>query len=238
MTDTIDRDADDVLAGELALRILPEAEEATARDREQNDPAFAGRVARWNDDLARLADEVAPVRPSEALWARIAASAFGGVAANDNGKLAFWRRWAIGSTGLLAASLAALAVLVAQPDPVPEPVAPQGGVTRVATLTLESGTAAVTLAYDAGTGHLFLSPSDAMVGDPRVPHLWLMMPDGNLQLVGAFNGTEPGMHNLDAPMADMANQAMAVAVSMEEPGHTPSTQPDGPVVAQGEISRL
>ena len=158
MTDTIDRDADDVLAGELSLRILPEAEEATARDREQNDPAFAGRVARWNDDLARLADEVAPVRPSEALWARIAASAFGGVAANDNGKLAFWRRWAIGSTGLLAASLAALAVLVAQPDPVPEPVAPQGGVTRVATLTLESGTAAVTLAYDAGTGHLFLSP--------------------------------------------------------------------------------
>ena len=167
MTDTIDRDADDVLAGELALRILPQAEEAAARDREQSDPAFAGRVARWNDDLARLAEEVAPVRPSEALWARIAASAFGGAAANDNGKLAFWRRWAIGSTGLLAASVAALAVLVVQPDPVPEPVAPQGGVTRVATLTLESGTAAVTLAYDAGTGHLFLSPSDAMVGDPR-----------------------------------------------------------------------
>ena len=238
MTDTIDRDADDVLAGELALRVLPEAEELTARGREQSDPEFAGRVARWNEDLAQLADDVAPVRPSEALWARIAASAFGGVAANDNGKLAFWRRWAIGSTGLLAASVAALAVLVAQPNPVPEPVAPQGGVTRVATLTLESGTAAVTLAYDAATGHLFLSPSDAMVGDPRVPHLWLMMPDGNLQLVGAFNGTEPGMHNLDAPMADMANQAMAVAVSMEEPGHTPSAQPDGPVVAQGEITQL
>jgi anti-sigma-K factor RskA len=238
MTDTIDKDADDVLAGELALRILPQAEEATARDREQSDPAFAGRVARWNEDLARLADEIAPVRPSVALWPRIAAGAFGAVAANDNGRVAFWRRWAIGSTGLLAASVAALAVMVTQPEPVLEPAAPQGGVTRVATLTLESGTAAVTLAYDAGTGHLFLSPSDAMVGDPRVPHLWLMMPDGNLQLVGAFNGTEPGMHNLDAPMADMANQAMAVAVSMEEPGHTPSTQPDGPVVAQGEISRL
>lgn len=238
MTDSIDKEADDVLAGELALRILPQAEEAAARGRERTDPAFAIRVERWNEDLARLADEVPPVRPSDNLWARIAACTFGAVAANDNGKLAFWRRWAIGSTGLLAASLAALAVLVAQPDPVPEPAAPQGGVTRVATLTLESGTAAVTLAYDAGTGHLFLSPSDAMVGDPRVPHLWLMMPDGDLQLVGAFNGTEPGTHNLDAPMADMANQAMAVAVSMEEPGHTPSTQPDGPVVAQGEITQL
>jgi anti-sigma-K factor RskA len=238
MTDTIDRDADDVLAGELALRVLSAAEEDAARGRERTDPEFAGRVARWNDDLARLADEVAPVRPSETLWARIAADAFGVAAANDNGRLAFWRRWAIGSTGMLAASVAALAVLMIQPEATPEPVATEGGVTRVATLTLESGTAAVTLAYDAATGHLFLSPSDAMVGDPRVPHLWLMMPDGDLQLVGAFNGTEPGMHNLDAPMADMANQAMAVAVSMEEPGHTPSTRPDGPVVAQGEITRL
>ena len=92
MTDTINKDADDVLAGELALRILPQAEEAAARGREQTDPEFAGRVARWNEDLARLADEIAPVRPSEALWTRIAAGAFGVVAANDNGRLAFWRR--------------------------------------------------------------------------------------------------------------------------------------------------
>lgn len=238
MTDTIDKDADDVLAGELALRVLPQAEEAAARGRERADPAFARRVERWNEDLARLADEVAPVQPTDNLWLRIAASAFGGVAANDNGKVEFWRRWALGSTGLLAASVAALALLALQPDQTLEPVTPQGGVTRIATLTLEDGAAAVTLAYDAGTGHLFLAPTDVMEGDPRVPHLWLMMPDGGLQLVGAFNGTEPATHNLDAPMADMARQAMAVAVSMEEPGHTPLAQPDGPVVAQGEISQL
>lgn len=238
MTDTIDKDADDVLAGELALRILPQAEEAAARGREQTDAEFAGRVARWNEDLARLADEVAPVRPSEALWVRIAAGAFGVAAANDNGRVAFWRRWAIGSTGLLAASVAALAVMVAQPAPVPAPAAPQGGVTRVATLTLENGAAAVTLAYDAATGHLFLAPTDVMEGDPRVPHLWLVKPDGGVQLVGAFHPTQPATHNLDPTLASVAGQAISVAVSMEEPGHTPSAQPDGPVVAQGEISQL
>ena len=238
MTDTIDKDADDVLAGELALRILPEAEEATARDREARDPAFARRVARWNEDLARLADEVRPVRPSDGVWLRIAAGAFGVAAANDNGRLVFWRRWAMGSTGLLAASVAALAVMVTQPEPAPEPAAPQGGVTRVATLTLENGAAAVTLAYDAGTGHLFLAPTDVMEGDPRVPHLWLVKPDGGVQLVGAFHPTQPATHNLDASLASVAGQAIRVAVSMEEPGHTPSARPDGPVVAEGEISQL
>ena len=230
-------DEDQALAGELSLRVLSPADEAAARARQSADPAFAAEVQAWDERLGGLVEEVAPVEPSPGVWPRIAAMI--GVA-NDN-VVRFWRRWAIGSTGLLAASVAGLVMLAAQPEaPAPAPApAPVTGVTKVATLTLEGGVAAVTLAYDAATGELYLAPSDKMVGDPRVPHLWLMMPDGSVHLVGAVDGVNVSRHNLKGPVGGMAAQAAGVAISMEQPGHRPpENRPDGPVVASGELQLL
>lgn len=241
MTDPTDIppiDEDQALAGELALRVLSPAEEAAARAREAAEPAFAAHVEVWNERLAGLADGIAPVEPSAWVWPRVEAGMVAPVAANDN-SVVFWRRWAIGSTGLLAASLAAVVVLMAQPAP--EPVAPAAptAVTRVATLTLENGAAAMTIAYDAGTGELYLAPTEAMAGDTRVPHLWLVLPEGGVQLVGAIDGSHTSRHSLGQTLAGPAGQASAVAVSMEAPGHTPApNKPDGPVVASGELQRL
>jgi anti-sigma-K factor RskA len=109
----------------------------------------------------------------------------------------------------------------------------------VATLTLESGAAAMTLAYDAGTGELYLAPTNEMAGDTRVPHLWLVMPEGDVQLVGAIDGSTTSHHSLGRALSGPAGAAKAVAVSMEAPGHTPAAdRPDGPVVAQGAFQRL
>lgn len=242
MTDA-DPDTPDILAGELALRVLSPADEAAARAREARDPAFAAHVDAWNERLAAFADEVAPVQPSSRVWPRIEAGT-AAQAANDNDRVTFWRRWAVGSTGLLAASVAALAIMVAQPEPTPvappAPVAP-AGVVKVATLTLSNGDApAMTLVYDAASGNLYLAPTDKMAGDTRVPHLWLVMPDGGgVQLVGAIDGSEASRHHLSGALPDMAGQAVQVAVSMEAPGHTPAPQkPDGPVVASGEMQIL
>lgn len=231
---------DAVLAGELALRVLSPAEEAAARERSKTDPAFAAELDGWNESLAAFADGIAPVAPSASVWPKVEAG-LTPVAANDNGRVAFWRRWAIGSTGLLAASLAAVVVLLAQPAPAPQSVTapPAAAITRVATLTLEDGAAAMTLAYDAQTGNLYLAPTQEMAGDARVPHLWLVMPEGGVQLVGAINGSATSRHSLDRVKAGMAGQAIQVAVSMEAPGHTPgATKPDGPVVASGEFQQL
>lgn len=240
-TDIPPIDDDQALAGELALRVLSPAEEAVARAREAAEPAFAAHVEAWNEQLAGLAEEIAPVEPSAWVWPRVEAGLAPPVAANDN-SVVFWRRWAIGSTGLLAASLAAVVMLMAQPAPEPlAPAAPAAptAVTRVATLTLESGAAAMTLAYDPATGELYLAPTDAMAGDVRVPHLWLVMPEGGVQLVGAIDGSAISRHSLGQTLSGPAGQANAVAVSMEAPGHTPApNKPDGPVVAQGELQRL
>jgi len=231
-------DEDQALAGELALRLLSPAEEASARAREAAEPVFAAHVEAWNERLAGLAEGISPVEPSPWIWPRVEARLTAPAAANDN-SVVFWRRWAIGSTGLLAASLAAVVVLLAQP--VSAPVAPTApmAVTRVATLTLENGAAAMTIAYDPGTGELYLAPTQAMAGDVRVPHLWLVMPEGGVQLVGAIDGSHTSRHSLPQPLSGVAGQAQAVAVSMEAPGHTPAPdKPDGPVVASGELQRL
>ena len=232
-------DEDQALAGELALRVLSPEDEAAARAREAGDPAFAAHVEAWNDRLAGLADEIAPVVPSAWVWPRVEAGLTPPTAANDNSTI-FWRRWAIGSTGMLAASVAAVIVLLAQPTPLPvaAPAAPPA-VIRVATLTLESGAAAMTLAYDAGSGELYLAPTTEMAGDTRVPHLWLVMPEGGVQLIGAVDGSATSRKNLGQALFGPAGQANAVAVSMEAPGHTPApNHPDGPVVASGELQRL
>lgn len=242
MTDAQDIRDDGVHAGELALRLLDPAEEAAARARAEREPAFAAQVDGWNERLAVLADQVAPVAPSAGLWSRIEA-ALGGRAANDNSRVGFWRTWALGSTGLLAASLAAVAVLATRdvgPAPVAPPAERQVELVRVATLTLQQGGApAMTLVYDPSVGNLYLAPTDAMAGDTRVPHLWLLMPEGGVQLVGAIDGAAASRHHLDALMAGRAGQAQAVAVSMEAPGHTPAAdKPDGPVVASGQLQQL
>lgn len=242
MTDPTDvggMDEDLALAGELALRILSPEAEAAARAREAADPAFAAHVEAWNERLGGLADGIVSVEPSPWLWPRVEAGLTPPAAANDN-SVVFWRRWAIGSTGLLAASVAAVVMLMAQPAPTPvAPPAPAPAVIRVATLTLESGAAAMTLVYDANTGELYLAPTTEMAGDKRVPHLWLVMPEGGVQLVGAVDGSASSRQNLGQALFGPAGQANAVAVSMEAPGHTPApNKPDGPVVAQGVLQRL
>ena len=242
MTDSTDiegMDEDLALAGELALRILSPEDEAAALAREAADPAFAAHVEAWNERLGGLADGIVSVEPSPWIWPRVEAGLTPPAAANDN-SVVFWRRWAVGSTGLLAASLAAVVLLLAQPAPVPIATpSPPPAVIRVATLTLESGAAAMTLAYDAGTGELYLAPTTEMAGDTRVPHLWLVLPEGGVQLVGAIDGSTTSRHSLGQALFGPAGKANAVAVSMETPGHTPaSNKPDGPVVAQGALQRL
>ena len=231
---------DDALAGELALRVLSPEEERAARAREASDPAFAAEVEVWNEHLAGFVAEIPPVQPSASVWPRVEAG-IAPVAANDN-RAGFWRMWALGSTGLLAASLVAVALLATRPTPAPiVQTVPTGGVTRVATIAMtDGGTPVVALAYDSATGNLFIAPTDAMDGVSAVPHLWLVRPgEAGVQLIGAIDGSAASHHHLTDVLASTAGQAVAVAISMEAPGHTPAAdKPDGPVIATGELQSL
>ena len=258
MTDTFtDMEDRDVLAGELALRLLSPLDEAQALARVETDPAFAAEVEAWNERLAAFVHEIAPVEPSGAVWLRLDAALApfapsgrpGDMWANDNDRVApFWKTWAIGATALLAASLGAVAFMIAQPEPVTTPVAPPvqapaGGVTRVATLSLDSGAPVLTLAYDTATGNLFIAPTAELAGEDGVPHLWLVLADdAGVQLVGAIDDDESSRLNLTQVMSatpGQPGQAVTMAISIEAPGTTPAqNQPNGPVVAAGELQVL
>lgn len=229
-------DDDDALAAELSLRVLSDAEEASARARADADAAFARRVEAWDERFGVLAEEIAPVVPGAHLWPRVETVA--GTANDDEPRVRFWRRWAVGASALAAASLA-MAVFLALQPPAIAPAPAAGPVTRVATLTLEDGAVAMTVVYDPATGELYLAPTDKMQGDVRVPHLWLLMPEGGVRLVGAIDGSATSRHTLSGTIHDLAGEAAQVAVSMEQPGHTPAaTAPDGPVVASGSLQQL
>lgn len=242
MTDTTrDPEDDRALAGELALRLLSPEDERVARAREASDPAFAADVEAWNAHLAAYAAEIRAVDPSPGVWARVQAAI--APVANENGRVGFWRTWAIGSTGLLAASLVAVAVLIGRPTPTPvveQPQAPAGGVTRVATLTLsDGGGQAVILVYDTVTGNLFVAPTGAIAAADGVPHLWLVKPEGGVQLVGAIDADGVSRQTLSDALSGQAGTATAVAISLEAPGTTPPADaPQGPVVASGELQQL
>lgn len=242
MTDTLtDMEERDALAGELALRVLSSLEEVKALARAESDPAFAAEVEAWNERLAAFMAEVAPVQPSAGVWSRLESATTG--AANDDGrKVAFWRTWAIGATTLLAASLGAVAFMVAQPAPVapiPPTTEPVPGVTRLATLSLETGPAVLTLAYDTRTGALFIAPTPELAEQSGVPHLWLVDPAGGVRLIGPIDGAQTSRVNLTQVLSGLAGQATAVAISIEAPGTVPAQDtPAGPVVASGELQRL
>lgn len=242
MTDAADIEHGDLLAAELALRVLDREAEAAARARQAADPEFAAEVEAWNVRFGGLFDDVAPVQPSTSVWPRIEA----GIAApaNDNRRLVFWRRWALASTGLLAASVAAFAVMLARPDTVvPPPAAPPSAqapeIARIATLSTPEGEAFATVVYDSATETLYLAPLRSAQQDARVPHLWLMLPDGGVQLVGAIDGRQPSRQLIAPGLSAQIGQVAQLAISMEAPGHAPApNKPDGLVVASGDIRTL
>jgi anti-sigma-K factor RskA len=232
MTEHDDHTGDDadLLAAEYALGVLEADQRREAEARLQRDPAFAAEVAAWSERLAPMAEATPAVSPPAALWGRIAARLPAEKGANDNTPgLRFWRSLAIGASGLAAASVAAVVVLLARPA-VPKP--------EVATLVTAKGVAAVVVAFDPRTGALLVSPAPGLQAAGHTPHLWLREPGGSVTLVGAIDASKPATHSLPPELARQAAKAAGLALSLEPAGHKPIDRPGGEVVASGDFTEL
>lgn len=234
----------DLTAAEYVLGVLDARERAMAEARLAADPAFADEVEVWNARLSPLAEAVVPVVPPATAWARIALAtgvgAVGGApsAANDDARVRFWRRWAMGASGLAAASLALAAMLAGRPATVVQvpgraPVAPPP---VVATLKATGGAVALVAAYDSGANTLVLAPVGA-APDRTVPTLWLLKRGGGVQRLGPMDMTKPTRISVDPAIAPTARGASGLAVSLEPFGVTSQT-PKGPVIASGLFAKV
>jgi anti-sigma-K factor RskA len=227
----------EALAAELALGVLTPAERAAAETRMATDPAFAAEVDAWRARLAPLSLAVAPVSPPPGLWPRIERA----LPANDNAAargLRFWRGAAVGSLGLLAASLVAVAMLATQPPVVP----PQAAPLLNASLTTQ-GAAPVPLfvaAYDPTRKALIVTSLVKPGADPvHVHELWVIPADGKPRALGFV---EPG-RSKSIPMSPELAQSMAegssIAVSVEPLGGSPNPNaPSGPIAAIGKLAKI
>jgi anti-sigma-K factor RskA len=96
----------------------------------------------------------------------------------------------------------------------------------------------VVVAFDAKSGALLVTPGPGLRARGHTPHLWLVSPDGGVQLVGAIDATRAATHNLPRALSRRADAARGLALSLEPAGHNPIEAPGGPVVARGDFTEL
>jgi anti-sigma-K factor RskA len=230
--DTIDpADSGKVLAAEYVLGVLSAAERREVERRLAQEPALDVEVAFWEERLGGLADTVPPVAPPDMAWSRIEA-AIAPPAARPTStwqSLAFWRRLAIGSATLAAASIAGLVYIA---------LVPTARAPLMATLSGSAGQPNFLAAISGNS--LTIMPAPLLTNDPRAQELWLI-PAGQGQVPRSLGLIPPGQPiklDIRPDLADLLTPDATLAVSLEPPGGSPTGAPTGPVVSQGKLGRL
>jgi anti-sigma-K factor RskA len=231
--DTIDpADSGKVLAAEYVLGVLSVAERREVERRLTQEPALDLEVAFWEERLGGLADAVAPVVPPDAAWSRIEAIIAPPAPrpASVWQSLAFWRRFAIGSATLAAASIAGLVYI----GLVPTARAP-----LMATLSGSAGQPNFVAAITATGNSLTIVPASLLTTDPRAIELWLI-PTGETRprSLGLIQPGQPIKLEIPPDLAGRLTPDATLAVSLEPPGGSPTGQPTGPVIAHGKLTNL
>jgi anti-sigma-K factor RskA len=225
MSEFLDSPDDDLeaLAGEYCLGLLTPVEAAAAALRVDTDAAFAAAVEGWTVRLMPLVDDLPEVAPPAGLWASLAARTAPPPRA-ARGWFASWRGYALGA-GL--AAVAAVLFVTLRPAPP----------TRFAVATLVSaadGTFVATAERQGADIHLIVDPKSVILPAGRVAELWVIAPGAAPKPLGLLAGD----HAVDVAYNGAALNQVALAVSIEPPGGSPTGLPTGPVIASAKFSSL
>jgi len=220
---------EDILAAEHALGVTGVGERAVAEARRSTDRTFDNAVLAWEERLAPLANQIAPVEPSARVWPRIETqiSPRTGVF----GRAGFWR----GATALsLGAAAACLAVLVA---PRPPPPAPAAAPLPILTgfIRPEAGKTGpvISAALDRTRGELILTAASIDIDAGKSAELWVI-PAGQKPLsLGVIEAGQERRLPLPAALTGPGQATSILAVTAEQMGGSPTGDPMGPVVATG-----
>ena len=227
-------DEDDLLAAELALGLLDDAEAQVARERLRHDAAFAHAHARWQTYAAGLTADVGetpPPRVWSAILARLPAN--DDVPANDNLRtsLRMWRAGAIAASLLLVTLGVRSYLPVHAPAPAPQIAAAQPA-PLVAVLSGKNGVVSVN--YDRASGRLASVVSGVDAG-PRAVELWVIPADGKPRSLGVLAQGRPGWRTAPEGATRALQAGVTLAVSLEPMGGSPTGSPTGPVILTGKL---
>lgn len=220
--------ADAALAAEYAMGLLDAEEQAAFEVRLASEPALANEVRAWQERLAGIADEVAPVPPRARVKTVLEARLFGHE--RRGGALRFWQGLSI--AGLAAA--AGLAFLLLQ-APVPGPAPDQP--VYAAEIAAADDSLRLLAVYDPAAAELRLTRTAGAARDGRALELWLIAGDEPPRSLGVLPADD--VARLTVPDELRAGiEGGTLAVSDEPPGGSPTGAPTGDVLAVGAIARL
>ena len=237
------RPADDTLAAELALGVLDAQARSAAEARAVADPAFAADAAAWSARLHPLSEEAVDVEPGAELWTRIEAAlpvvaeeAPGGaevVELAPRRQLRHWRRLAGFATGLAAACVVAVVLLLARRPVVSAPLL-TARLEPPASEEVLADAPVYTATVDRGRRSVVLTAVGPGPVDPRARELWVITKPGGPLPVGVITHDRP--LSLPATVVAAVRAGAVLAVSLEPPGGSPTGLPTGPVIASGVLA--
>ncbi|HQT46594.1 MAG: hypothetical protein B7X08_03840 [Acidocella sp. 20-63-7] len=223
------------LAGEYVLGLLAPEAVAQVEERRRRDSAFNAAVNAWQIRLLPLTEEVSPVQPRARVWTGIAAEIAprGEKKASLWNNLKFWRALGFGAGGFGVLGLAAaLVALVWLRSPSLVPIA-------TATLISQHDGVFVATAQQAGAGVLLVvSPSQVSVPADKSAELWLVLPTGKTQALGLLASDRPVAVTLTPLQLGGGIAKLALAVSIEPPGGSPTGVATGPIISVAKFLPL
>jgi len=237
---------DDLLAAECALGLLEGFERDAAERRRLREPGFDRAVEGWEDRLAGLTDEVAPVAPPAQVWTGVLKQVESGGAVVElrlRRSLAAWRA-AAASAGAIAAALAVALVWPHTPAPLSggplvastaEHAQPALEQVMTARMVGATGPTVFVAVVDPQSHVIVVTPATVSVTKGRSPELWLIPAGGKPIALGLAAFGRSVRLNPDVQIGDPTRAILAV--SMEPLGGSPTGQPTGPVVATGALER-
>lgn len=242
MNTPLDHEPEDLRYAEYVLGVL-DADARTAVEREiASDPHAAAEVARWQQHLLPLAEDIAPVAAPENVWTRIQ-NVIGEPARREQpdptrtsvwNSLALWRWLTLGAGAIAVAAIVALVVL---PRVSVTPPTAQAVAYMASTITQTDGQVGWTATMDLQHARMIVVPAKPQaIAAGRATELWLIPAGQKPIAVGLIATGGPTTIAINAALFARLGPTAALAVSVEPPGGSPTGQPTGPVIAKGVIS--
>jgi anti-sigma-K factor RskA len=226
-------DAEELLAAEYVLRLLPSETEADAQVRELGDTAFAARVARWRERFADLAAEDEPVAPPRTAWAAIQRRLFAPVPQERRSllnSLGAWRTATAGFAALAGALALLLATLAGQPQPT-------SGL--VSSLDTEEGIETFLVIIDRPAGTLRIARTIPAAPEGSTYELWFLDDSGVPESLGLLpEDTAIFEVNVDPSYLPRLREGVLIEVTQEPETGSPTGGPTGPVLGLGRVQSL
>ncbi len=233
----------DVFAGEYVLGVLDAAQRRRAQARIESDSAFARLVSGWEQRLATLIDEIAPITPPHFIWPRIR-TRLGWSPLDNDGVQRSWQRigfWQA-ATGLATAAALAMVFIGQRVPPTPPPtiaVTPTQQPRAVTTLTRDDGTPGWLASIDSARGTLLLMPVPAPADiDGRVSELWLIPAGEAPRSLGVLQAGKTREVLIPDDLRRALIEGSTLAVSLEPANGPPHDAPTGPIIAKGSLTLI